>query len=75
MVYVMQFRVDRGCRLSGSPTAVGAAACCLMKGREGYRWRAEALPREPAPTKERADIEAVVMALQWALERYDDELR
>ncbi|KAI1169543.1 ribonuclease H-like domain-containing protein [Nemania sp. FL0916] len=73
MVYIMEFYVDGGCRGNGKPWAIGAAACCLMK-RNGnvHASTSRALPRHPVPTNQRAEITAIILALEWALERYDE---
>ncbi|KAI0389935.1 ribonuclease H-like domain-containing protein [Xylariaceae sp. FL0594] len=60
MVYIMKFYVEGGCRGNGKPGSIGAAACCLMdRYRGGYRYKAK------------TEIEAIIMALKWALEKYD----
>ncbi|KAJ8113698.1 hypothetical protein ONZ43_g5095 [Nemania bipapillata] len=71
MVYVMEFYVDGGCRGNGQPWAIGAAACCLRTRSGDARFvRSVSLPRDPAPTNQRAEITAIIMALEWALEKY-----
>ncbi|KAI1194869.1 ribonuclease H-like domain-containing protein [Nemania serpens] len=73
MVYVMEFYVDGGCRGNGQAWSIGAAACCLTKSHNrGYRYRTTSLPRHPTPTNQRAEIAAIIMALEWALEKYDE---
>lgn len=74
MVYQMIFYVDGGCRRNGRRGAVGAAACLLERpyGRRPYS-HTLSLSRqrgEPRPTNQRAEITAVIMALEWALEKY-----
>ncbi|KAI0444635.1 ribonuclease H-like domain-containing protein [Xylaria telfairii] len=73
MVYVMEFYVDGGCRGNGYQWATGAAACCLMrKGHRFYSHKSVHLPRYPTPTNQRAEITAIILALQWALERFEE---
>ncbi|KAI1426113.1 ribonuclease H-like domain-containing protein [Xylaria sp. FL1777] len=73
MVYFMKFYVDGGCRRNGTPEAIGAAACLYMRGRDGsYIWNSRRLPQNPRPTNERAEITAIIMALEWALERFEE---
>lgn len=74
MVYRLVFNVDGGCRRNGTPSAIGAAACCLERP---YGWPAETrarslsqLENKPRPTNQRAEITAIIMALEWALEKY-----
>lgn len=74
MVYRMDFKVDGGCRGNGQPEAIGAAACCLEID---YGKRAESKTCRldddyTAPTSQRAEITAIILALEWALERYDE---
>lgn len=70
----MVFNVDGGCRGNGTPYATGAAACCLQKPfRNQYKYKTRKLDKYPvAPTSQRAEITAIIMALEWALERYDE---
>ncbi|KAI1176273.1 ribonuclease H-like domain-containing protein [Nemania sp. FL0916] len=74
MVYIMEFEVDGGCRGNGKPWAVGAAACVLLTRSGSMYWhRTEELSRHPyPPTSQRAEITAIIMALEWALEAYDE---
>lgn len=73
MVYLMEFNVDGGCRRNGQPDAIGAAACCLqIHYGKRYTWKTCRLDEFPtAPTSQRAEITAIILALEWALERYD----
>lgn len=73
MVYRMVFNVDGGCRGNGTPDAIGAVACCLQKP-HGNRYECETrrLRNYPVPpTSQRAEIIAIIIALLWALKRYD----
>lgn len=70
MVKELFFEVDGGCRNNGSPNAIGAAACCLVPETITESFpilcRKYHLPRHPAPTNQRAELQAVIMALEWA---------
>ena len=70
MAYVMDIFVDGGCRGNGQPWAVGAAAAVfkLSRGRQESWYRL--LPNYPAPTNQRAEITAIILALQQALKKY-----
>lgn len=70
MVCRMEFSVDGGCRRNGQPDAIGAAACCLELDQKRYTWRTCRLDDFPAPTSQRAEITAIIKALEWALDRY-----
>lgn len=72
MVYKMVIYVDGGCRGNGRPWAIGAAAAVVRRkwGRDAV-WT-KALSRHITPTNQRAEISAIILALQTALERYDD---
>ncbi|KAI0455566.1 ribonuclease H-like domain-containing protein [Xylaria acuta] len=73
MVYVMEFYVDGGCRRNGYSEAMGAAACCLMqRGHGSYFHKSVHLPQDPTPTNQRAEITAIILALRWALEKYEE---
>ncbi|KAI0517763.1 ribonuclease H-like domain-containing protein [Xylaria bambusicola] len=73
MVYVMEFYVDGGCRGNGQPWAIGAAAC-VLKTRSGLSFhRTVELSQYPnLPTNQRAEIAAIIVALKWALEKYQE---
>lgn len=70
MVYTMKIYVDGGCRNNGKPGAIGAAAAVFkFKYNHEQRYYRE-LPDYPAPTNQRAEITAIILALKQALERY-----
>lgn len=71
MVYFMEVYVDGGCRGNGQPGSIGAAAA-VFKTKYGKRktWTRE-LPRYPPATNQRAEITAIMLALELVLERYD----
>ncbi|KAI3328833.1 hypothetical protein F4824DRAFT_506163 [Ustulina deusta] len=56
----MEFYVDGGCRGNGQPGVIGAAA--------NSKWKSQHLPRYPTPTNQRAEITAIIIALEWTLE-------
>jgi ribonuclease HI len=70
MVYIMEFYVDGGCRGNGQPGSIAAAAACLMLRNNMYQTRKVSLPSYPTPTNQRAEIQAIILALRWALEKY-----
>ncbi|KAK8006686.1 hypothetical protein PG991_012983 [Apiospora marii] len=74
MVYDMVFHVDGGCRRNGQDYGVLGAAAAVWKERYSNKYRTLALPYadyfNPEPTNQRAELTAVIMALEWALERY-----
>jgi ribonuclease HI len=72
MVYVMEIYVDGGCRGNGRPGSIGAAAA-VFKLRWGRRktWTT-ILPDYPPPTNQRAEIAAIILALEQALEKYEE---
>ncbi|PQE12450.1 ribonuclease H1 protein [Rutstroemia sp. NJR-2017a BVV2] len=71
MVYTMKIYVDGGCRGNGQPGAIGAAAA-VFKSRWGRdkTWTRQ-LPYYPPPTNQRAEITAIILALELALKKYD----
>ncbi|KAI1363505.1 ribonuclease H-like domain-containing protein [Xylaria arbuscula] len=73
MVYIMEFYVGGGSRGNGKPWAVGAAAC-VLKTRFGSSIlkTAPLSHRVEAPTNQRAEIAAIIIALEWALQRHGE---
>jgi ribonuclease HI len=72
MGYTLEFKVDGGCRDNGKPGAIGAAAAVRL-GKNGEHlgtWTSE-LPRHPLPTNQRAEITAIIIALEQALETHN----
>jgi len=69
MVYTMEIYVDGGCRGNGQPGSIGAAAA-VFKLRSGKHeaWT-KILPQYPPPTNQRAEITAIILALELALEK------
>lgn len=72
MVYTMVIKVDGGCRGNGQQGAIGAAAAVIL-GRNGVilkTWTCE-LPNYPRATNQRAEISAIILALELALDKYN----
>ncbi|KAJ0426188.1 ribonuclease H-like domain-containing protein [Aspergillus carlsbadensis] len=70
MVYKMELYVDGGCRHNGYSDAIGAAAIGFKTPRGGFQDCAtEALPTNPTPTNQRAELSAIILALKKALEK------
>lgn len=70
----MEFYVDGGCRNNGYDNAFGAAAACLMSRNHSFYWsRTQKLDTDDyAATNQRAEILAIIIALEWALEKYNN---
>jgi ribonuclease HI len=71
MVYIMEFYVDGGCRRNGQPDAIGAAAIVLKPKFGKLNMWSQHLPSSPTPTNQRAEITAIIMALNQALQKLD----
>lgn len=70
MVYIMEIYVDGGCRGNGRLDAIGAAAAVFqLKWGKQNRWT-RVLPSYPTPTNQRAEITAIILALELALQKY-----
>lgn len=75
MPYLMEFYVDGACRGNGRPGSIGAAAACLMTRGTAYQYTTRDLPLvrdRVVCTNQRAEITAILLALEWALERYNE---
>jgi len=72
MVYTMEIYVDGGCRGNGQPGAIGAAAAVFQKKHGGYDAWTKSLPSYPPPTNQRAEITAIILALEQALEKLEE---
>jgi ribonuclease HI len=70
MVYIMETYNDGGCRGNGQPGAIGAAAAAFKTRYGGYKTWTRELPWYPTPKNQRAEITAIIVALEQALERY-----
>ena len=68
----MEFYVDGGCRGNGHPGAIGAAAAVrrFRNGAEHVRTRQLETYCYNA-TNQRAEILAIILALEWAMEVYE----
>ncbi|CEJ55300.1 hypothetical protein PMG11_01566 [Penicillium brasilianum] len=71
MVYTMIIYTDGGCRGNGQPWATGAAAAVFKTKYGKYRAWTRTLPSNPTPTNQRAEITAIIVALEQALEKYN----
>ncbi len=75
MVYIMRMYVDGGCRRNGYEDAIGAAACVMQrKWGKNSTWTCQ-LPSQywdPTPTSQRAEITAIIQALEVALQEYEE---
>jgi len=69
MPYQMKVYVDGACRGNGQPGAKGAAAAVHERRWDSHHY-SELLPRQPQPTNQRAELRAVIMALELAVKRY-----
>jgi ribonuclease HI len=72
MVYIMEIYVDGACRGNGQLGAIGAAAAIFKKKRGGYDAWTKSLPTYPPPTNQRAEITAIILALEQALEKFEE---
>src|ERR1700722_12779646 len=72
MVYIMKIYVDGGCRGNGQPGAIGAAAAVFKKRDGKYFGWTRSLPLYPPPTNQRAEITAIILALEQALEKLEE---
>ncbi|KAK2757576.1 hypothetical protein FQN54_004545 [Arachnomyces sp. PD_36] len=72
MVYIMEIYTDGACRGNGRSWAIGAAASALMTRGSTYYPRKRPLPDYPTPTNQRAEITAIILALEQALEKYEE---
>lgn len=72
MVYIMEIYVDGGCRGNGQPGAIGAAAAVFKKRNGKCDAWTKSLPLYPPPTNQRAEITAIILALEQALEKFEE---
>lgn len=72
MVYIMEIYTDGGCRGNGQPGAIGAAAAVFKTKYGRYKCWTRSLPSYPPPTNQRAEITAIIVALEQALEKYNE---
>jgi ribonuclease HI len=73
MVLIMDFFVDGGCRGNGQPGAIGAAAAVrrYRDGRQSCRTR-QLDTYDSYATNQRAEILAIILALEWVMEDYEN---
>ena len=74
MVYIIRMKVDGGCRRNGYSDAVGAAAVVMEQrwGRSVTWTRGIPEYSDPTPTSQRAELEAIIFALELVLEKADE---
>jgi ribonuclease HI len=72
MVYTMNIYVDGGCRGNGQPDAIGAAAVVFRYRRGRTQTWTQQLPYYPPPTNQRAEITAIILALNLALDKHEE---
>ena len=72
MVLIMEFYVDGACRGNGRQDAIGAAAAVrrYRNGDESYRTRQLQTHYHDA-TNQRAELLAIILALEWAIDDYE----
>lgn len=70
MVYRMNIYVDGGCRNNGYSNAVAAAAAVMKFPWGGYTYETEEVYGEA--TNRRAEITAIMLGLQMALDKYEE---
>lgn len=72
MVYIMQIYVDGGCRRNGQQGSIDAAAACFRNRWGKYRcWTRDLNQSDAVPTNQRAEITAIILALEQALDKYE----
>ncbi|KAI4196250.1 MAG: hypothetical protein LQ350_006665 [Teloschistes chrysophthalmus] len=72
MPYTMRMSVDGGCRRNGYSNAIAAAAVVVHRKWGGIRYWTRRLPNYPRPTNQAAELTAIVLALELALQKYKD---
>jgi ribonuclease HI len=72
MVYRIQIYTDGGCRWNGKPWAIGAAAYAVKNKWGKYKGGTRALPSNPRPTNQRAEILGIILALKYVLRKWQD---
>ena len=72
MAFIIEFYVDGACRGNGRPGAIGAAAAVrrYRDGMESHR-TSQLNTDEHRATNQRAEILAIILALEWAMDIYD----
>ncbi|KAL8792720.1 MAG: hypothetical protein Q9195_004695 [Heterodermia aff. obscurata] len=72
MVYIMKIEADGGCRRNGSPNAIGSAAIVVVRRNGAWTSWTRDLPTYPSPTSQRAELTAIIAALEAALEKAEN---
>lgn len=70
----MKFNIDGGCRRNGRRDAIGAAAAVLYHPFSTW-CKTMLLPETyyaPHPSSQRAELTALIIALEWVLEKYEE---
>ena len=71
MLCIMEMYVDGGCRRNGFSEAIRAAAYIIhIRAGRTKTWT-RAIPPDEIPTNQRAEITAIILALEQALAKYD----
>ena len=68
----MEMYIDGGCRYNGSSNAIGAAACVIHRRWGGDLTYTRKLPSYTTPTSQRAEITAIILALEQGLSKSRD---
>jgi ribonuclease HI len=71
-VYFIEVYVDGCCRGNGQSGPIGAAAAVFKKKYEKRDIWTKCLPQYPLPTNQRAEIAAIILALEQILEKYEE---
>ena len=67
----MKMYVDSGCRRNDDSEAIGAAACVIHMKAGRKKTRTRTIAPDENPTKKRAEITSIILALQQALAKYE----
>ena len=70
MGYILRMYVDGGCRRNGSQDAIGAAACVIQYKHGRQKSWTKRLPDYPDATNQRAELTALILALELGLQKY-----
>ncbi|KAJ7442491.1 ribonuclease H-like domain-containing protein [Mycena galericulata] len=69
MVYRLDVWADGACRGNGQPGSIAGAGVWFSRPLNGSRGWSRPLPRFPTPTNQRAELSAIIMALEMARDR------
>lgn len=70
-IYKLVMYIDGGYRHNNSPKAVGAALCVLFYQHGERKEYCHAMPSSPIATSQRAELTALILALERAIYVYD----